>query len=81
MSGVFGLGFITLQTLSYSGYIQLNHEKVKEDIENIMDLNGDGKVDSEDANLVKDKIMKVLGYNMPAGGGFASGFFGGFRSG
>jgi len=80
MSVVFGLGFITLQTLSYSGYIQVDHEKLKEGIENILDLNEDGIVDGKDAELAKNKIMKVLGYNMPAGGGFGAGFLGGIRS-
>lgn len=81
MSVVFGLGFITLQTLSYSGYIQVDHEKLKEKIENILDLNEDGKVDGDDVELAQKKIMKVLGYNMPAGGGFGAGFLGGIRSG
>ena len=81
MSVAFGLGFITLQTLSYSGYVQVNHEKLKEGIENILDLNDDGKVDGEDVNMAKNKLLSVLSFNMPAGGGFGSGFLGGFRSG
>jgi FUN14 domain-containing protein 1 len=78
---VFGLGFMTLQTLSYSGYIQVDHEKLKSDLYQNLDLNEDGKVDAEDKNIALDKVMKVLQFNMPAGGGFAAGFVGGIRSG
>lgn len=78
---VIGLGFMTLQTLSYSGYIQIDHDRMKKEVENWMDLNDDGKVDSDDTAIGFKKIMSVLEYNMPAGGGFAAGFIGGIRSG
>jgi uncharacterized membrane protein (Fun14 family) len=78
---VFGLGFMTLQTLSYSGYIRVDHEKLKSDLYQNLDLNEDGKVNADDRDIALDKVMKVLQFNMPAGGGFAAGFVGGIRSG
>ena len=76
-----GLGFMTLQTLSYSGYIVIDHDRMKREVESWMDLNDDGKVDSNDTAIAYKKILSVLQYNMPAGGGFAAGFVGGIRSG
>eukprot|EP00542_Grammatophora_oceanica_P017442 CAMPEP_0194029650 /NCGR_PEP_ID=MMETSP0009_2-20130614/3325_1 /TAXON_ID=210454 /ORGANISM="Grammatophora oceanica, Strain CCMP 410" /LENGTH=189 /DNA_ID=CAMNT_0038669379 /DNA_START=66 /DNA_END=635 /DNA_ORIENTATION=+ len=80
-AGVLGLGFMALQTLSYSGYIQVDHSRLKKDVEGFMDLNKDGKVDAGDAELAKEKLMSVIGFNMPAGGGFGVGFLAGLRSG
>ncbi|CAB9500298.1 FUN14 domain-containing protein 2 [Seminavis robusta] len=78
---VFGLGFMSLQTLSYYGYIEVDHAKLQKDFEKTMDLNKDGKVDQADAQLAMDKIMSVLQYSLPAGGGFGGGFVAGVRSG
>lgn len=78
---VFGLGFATLQTLSYSGYIEINHSRLKEDVEKALDLNRDGNVDGIDVSEGAEKLLKVLQYNMVGGSGFAAGFFGGIRSG
>lgn len=76
-----GLGFMSLQTLSYYGYVQIDHVRIQADFERAMDLNKDGKVDKEDAQLVYAKIMEVLQHSLPAGGGFAGGFVAGVRSG
>ena len=76
-----GLGFMTLQTLSYSGYITVDHNRMKKEVESWMDLNKDGKVDADDTKIAYNKVLSVLEYNMPAGGGFAAGFVGGIRSG
>ena len=72
---------MTLQTLSYSGYITIDHDRMKKEVEHWMDLNKDGKVDSDDTKIAYNKVLHVLQYNMPAGGGFAAGFIGGIRSG
>jgi len=80
LSVVVGFGFMTLQTLSYSGYITVDHSKLKEKVENVLDLNNDGKVNKKDANLALDKVKEVLTYNMPGGSGFVAGFLCGFRS-
>jgi uncharacterized membrane protein (Fun14 family) len=80
-SGVFGLGFMTLQSLAYAGYIQVNHSALKEDVEKVFDFNKDGVVDDKDGKLAYDQIMEVLQFNMMGGSGFAAGFMGGFKSG
>jgi len=77
---VLGVGFVTLQTLSYYGYIEISHNKFKTTIENMLDLNKDGKVDKSDLQQSYDRIMGVLTYNLPSGAGFVGGFWGGIRS-
>ena len=72
---------MALQTLSYQGYVHVDHVKIQSDFERAMDLNKDGKVDKDDAKIASDKIMEVLQYNLPAGGGFGGGFIAGIRSG
>lgn len=76
-----GLGFMTLQTLNYSGYIKVDHEKLKKDVEGLMDLNEDGQVDEKDLAVASDKIVEIMSFGLPSGCGFAAGFFGGLRSG
>jgi uncharacterized membrane protein (Fun14 family) len=78
----FALGgvFIAVQSLSYNGYMIVNYEKVQKDVERLMDLNHDGKVDEKDAKVAYEKIHDVLSYNMPTGGGFGAGLLMGLRS-
>jgi uncharacterized membrane protein (Fun14 family) len=78
---VFGLGFMSLQTLSYYGYVKVDHGQIRKDVESLLDLNQDGKVDRSDGELAYDKLMSVLQFNLPGGSGFAAGFVGGIRSG
>lgn len=75
------MGFVVLQSLQYSGYIQVDHGKLRKDVESMFDLDGDGDVDKDDANIGYTKVLAMLQYNMPAGGGFGAGFVGGLRSG
>jgi uncharacterized membrane protein (Fun14 family) len=72
---------MALQTLAYNGYITVNHANLKKDVEKILDLNDDGKINREDQLLVAEKLMKVLQYNLPGGSGFVAGFVGGLRNG
>jgi hypothetical protein len=72
---------MTLQALSYSGYVQVDHVKIQESFREALDLNDDGSVDGKDRAIATDKIMEVLQYNLPAGSGFTMGFVGGLRSG
>lgn len=77
---VAGGSFILLQSLSYSRYIDVNYKALQKDAEKIMDLNGDGKIDGKDFEHAFNKINKVLGHQMPSGGGFAAGLLLGLRS-
>ena len=47
----------------------------------MFDLDKDGELDKDDAQVAYSKVLKILQYNMPAGGGFGAGFIGGLRSG
>lgn len=78
---VFGLGFITLQSLQYSGYIEIDHTQLKKDVERALDLDKNGKLDGSDGKVGLDKVLQVLQYNVPGTGGFVAGFLGGLRSG
>lgn len=53
-----------LQTLAYHGYIDVNHEKVARQVEEILDRNGDGVVDSEDIKSVVEELRKVVGFGI-----------------
>jgi uncharacterized membrane protein (Fun14 family) len=72
---------MTLQALSYSGYVQVDHVKIQEHFRTALDLNDDGSVDGKDRAIATEKLMEVLQYNLPAGSGFTMGFVGGLRSG
>jgi uncharacterized membrane protein (Fun14 family) len=76
-----GLGFMTLQALSYAGYVQVDHVKIQEHFRDALDLNDDGAVDGKDRAILTERVMQVLQYNLPAGSGFTMGFLGGLRSG
>mmetsp|Transcript_3316 Transcript_3316/g.5524 ORF Transcript_3316/g.5524 Transcript_3316/m.5524 type:complete len:201 (-) Transcript_3316:156-758(-) len=77
----FGLGgiFIVVQAMSYNGYINVNYGGIQKDIENLLDLNKDGKVDAKDVEHGMNKIQDMLEYNMPSGGGFTTGLILGLR--
>lgn len=79
--GCTGLGFLSVQTLANYGYISVDHSRISDDFNKALDLNKDGKVDQEDANMIYDYTVNKLQLNLPAGGGFAAGFIGGLRSG
>jgi len=76
-----GMGFVGVQALAYNGYIEVDHGKIKQDVEGLLDLNGDGKLDASDRAIASEKMMVMLQHNMPSGGGFVAGFAGGLRSG
>ena len=47
---------MAMQTLGYSGYIKVDHERIQKDVEGLMDLNKDGVVDEEDGKQALDKL-------------------------
>ena len=47
--------------------------------QSILDVNKDGKIDSQDAVAAFDQLQEVLSYNLPTGGGFAAGLVMGLR--
>lgn len=60
---VLGIGFVTLQTLQYYGYVEVSHDKFKVTVEDMLDMNNDGKVDQSDTKQMFNKLMGVLSYN------------------
>jgi uncharacterized membrane protein (Fun14 family) len=74
-----GIAFMGLQYASYNGYIEVDYAGVEKDLAKRL-TNGKHKV--MDGNAAKeqwDKVMDVVGYNMPAGGGFTAGVVMGLR--
>ena len=63
------------------GYIDVRHERVKEDLEALLDVNNDGKVDMKDVEWSYERIVEILQPQIPAGSGFGMGFVGGLRTG
>ena len=53
VGGVFAL----VQALAYNGYVIVNHDKMKTDVERMMDQNNDGVIDSKDFRILFDKVM------------------------
>jgi uncharacterized membrane protein (Fun14 family) len=76
---ILGIGFVSPQTLNYFGYIKMRHDKFKENVENVLDLNKDGKVDESAFQQYFDKLMGVLTYIIPGRAGFVGGLLGGMR--
>lgn len=84
-----GLSFLALQSLAYSGYIDVHHEKLQKQVEEMLDRNKDGVVDGEDIRNVLEEVRKVAGFGLEDNannlaaktGGFGLGFWGGLRSG
>jgi uncharacterized membrane protein (Fun14 family) len=60
----FGVGFVMLQVMAYNGYIDVNHERLRKEVEGILDRNGDGKVDTEDLERVVEEVKKVVGFGL-----------------
>jgi hypothetical protein len=48
-------------------------------MQGILDVNGDGLLDSHDVVEAYAQLNKILTYNMPTGGGFAGGIIMGIR--
>ncbi|KAF9330864.1 hypothetical protein BG006_006216 [Podila minutissima] len=78
---VVGLGFVWLQLLASSGYIQVNWVKVEHKFKQQFDLDNDGKVTLNDAKHGFRAIIELLTRNFQFKSTFAGGFFLGFKYG
>ena len=54
---------------------------MQKDFNDLLDFNNDGTIDRADGEVAYNKLMKVLQFNLPAGGGFVAGFLFGVRTG
>lgn len=70
---------ILFQTLSHRGYVDINKDRVKNDVNTVLDLNQDGEIDERDAQFAYNKVNAMLGKHIPTGGGFSAGLFFGLR--
>lgn len=75
-----GITFIAVQSAAYSGYIDVNWNKVKDDAIAKVDTDGDGELTVKDAKVYWSKVKKILTYNLPSAGGFSLGFMYGLRA-
>ena len=81
-----GCSFLALQSLAYAGYIDVHHDKLQKQVEEMLDRNNDGVVDCTDLRSVLEDVRKVAGFGLEdkslvaSTGGFGLGFWGGLRS-
>ncbi|CAM9455977.1 unnamed protein product [Chrysoparadoxa australica] len=78
---LFGVVAMGLQGLAYSGIVSVDYDKIKRSGMGFLDQDNDGKFDSTDVKLLKDKVMRVLEHKVPYGAGFGVGIAAGFRYG
>lgn len=45
--------------LSYMGYVELDYSKIEDEVMTSLDLNDDGKVDSDDVKEIWNRTMKA----------------------
>lgn len=74
-----GAGFVSLQVLQYYGYLTVHWSTVQAQIHQTLDLNRDGQVDSQDLDIAKQHLMRMLTMGLPSVTGFGTGFLFGFR--
>ncbi|KAG0219674.1 FUN14 domain-containing protein 1 [Mortierella sp. NVP41] len=78
---VVGLGFVSLQLLTSSGYIMVNWNKIERKFKDQFDVDGDGKVTVNDAKLGFRWLMNILTSNFQFKSTFVGGFVLGFKHG
>lgn len=76
---IIGMAFLALQGLAYTGFITVNWTHVHSTVNNMLDLNKDGKVDEKDFKVVTGKGLAILAQGVPSVAGFLGGFMMGVR--
>ncbi|GMI46335.1 hypothetical protein TrCOL_g9574 [Triparma columacea] len=74
IAALIGTGYIALQAMAYSGYIDVKWGKVSNDFKKIVDADGDGKITKKDALVYYKKAKSFLTFNLPSSSGFGLGF-------
>lgn len=75
-----GVGFIGVQAASYYGYIEVDWLGVQKGVTDMIDINGDGKIDKEDLHLWWHGFKDFITHALPSSSGFTAGFIMGMRS-
>ena len=71
-----------LQYLSFHGYIDVDYDEVSKDIyDTIKSQTGGNDVDMGDMQHIYERAYEIASHNMPAGGGFSTGFVFGVKQG
>jgi FUN14 domain-containing protein 1 len=78
---VVGIAFIGLQAVRSTGYVDVDWEKVKQDMTKKIDATGDGTLTADDAKLWWQSFKSLMTKNLPGAGGFSFGFLYGVKSG
>jgi len=68
-----GVSFLSLQVLSYYGYLHLNWDKCGHEMQRYMDANKD------EINKNTNKFQRMVTWGLPGGCGFGTGFLFGLR--
>ena len=74
MAYLIGIGFTSLQLLSYFGYITIDYDKLTRDSAGVLDINKDGKVNEDDVLAVYDRSKSILTKHVQDVGSFLTGF-------
>lgn len=80
MAVAIGFIYVAVQSAAYSGYIDVNWDKVQREAISKIDTDGDGKITEKDAQAYWAKLKKMLTYNLPSASGFSVGFLYGLRA-
>lgn len=77
-----GLGFIAVQVLHYQGIIkEMDWNSVNDRLVEALDADQDGKVTGKDLQIHANKLVEILGFNVPSGAAFGTAFVLGLRYG
>lgn len=79
MAAFLGLGFISLQVLTYTGIVTVNWTKVHETAKRVLDTNGDGRLDVDEYKRSLKRGLIMLSQGIPSTSGFLAGFLLGLR--
>mmetsp|Transcript_3244 Transcript_3244/g.3602 ORF Transcript_3244/g.3602 Transcript_3244/m.3602 type:complete len:122 (-) Transcript_3244:375-740(-) len=74
-----GLSFIVVQSAVYSGYVEVDWEKIQGDAIKKIDTDGDGQITVDDAKNYWGKVKQILTNKIPSAGGFSIGFMYGLQ--
>mmetsp|Transcript_18540 Transcript_18540/g.26094 ORF Transcript_18540/g.26094 Transcript_18540/m.26094 type:complete len:127 (+) Transcript_18540:93-473(+) len=69
-----GLAFIAIQSAVYSGYVEVNWNKVQKEAIAKVDTDGDGELTVKDVKTYWFKVKNILTNKIPSAGGFSIGF-------
>ncbi|KAI9343652.1 FUN14 family-domain-containing protein [Obelidium mucronatum] len=76
-----GLGFMSLQALTYSGFVKVDWSKFENMAVQKLDVDLDGKLTQNDFKIMATRLLHNLVTDLPSAGGFSAAFFLGFRYG